>query len=106
MKAKEIEDIKKYLYLCGDLHNKAYFRCFSEGLAIFHIEKTDTFIEIAFIVAEPEFLSEERLVDILDLKDLLYLSHAEYSKDEELIYTSVDYFNSNYKPNFDDEEDI
>jgi hypothetical protein len=106
MKTEQFENIKKHLYLAGKLHEIATFQCYYDGLAVFHIWMVNGVTELCFICDEMHFLDTEKVIDIIDREDLIYLSHAEFNKESELLFRSEDYLNPDYKEELDDDEDI
>tara|TARA_R110000796_G_scaffold238244_1_gene358552 strand:- start:41 stop:370 length:330 start_codon:yes stop_codon:yes gene_type:complete len=105
MQSKELEDIKRHLYLAGELHKTAQFDCFTDGVAVFTVDKKEGITELCFIVENSSFLNEEKVIDIISQKDLLYLSHAEYTEDGDIYYKSIDYVNPRCELIDDDDED-
>lgn len=107
MNYTEIEEIKKEFYLLGSLHKTAVLECVIDNIFTYHLYDEDgSFHEISIINEHATFMKEEKIVDLLDMKNTFYLSHRYFVKLDkrskepfELMSTKqfrkVDYLDSN-----------
>jgi hypothetical protein len=82
MNYKEIEEIKKEMYLSGNLQREAVFQCYSENIFTYHLydndDENDAFWELSIINTDADFFDKEKVCDLLDLQNTQYLSVRYY----------------------------
>ncbi len=80
MKDAIIEKIKKEFFLIDSLQNKAEFQVYSDSILTYHLNLDGGFYEICVIDKDSDFFSKEKIVDLLDTKNLSYLSCRYFTK--------------------------
>ena len=83
MKYKEIEEIKKDFFFIGLLQHEAEFVCFNDGIFSYYIYDDSFTHEISIINNNVTFMKKERVVDLLDLKNTIFLEHTIYDTETE-----------------------
>ena len=97
MNYKEIEEIKKEFYLINSLQKKAVFECYSDSTFTYHLyEENGSFHEISIINEDAVFMKEEKIVDLLDLRNTFYLSHRYYAKLDKMAKDSHELISTKY----------
>lgn len=91
METKTIKEIKKEFYLINALQKKAKLKCYSENIATYELKDNDTTHELCIINTEASFFRNEKIVDLLDLKNTSYISHRIFCNQTKEVLSSVFY---------------
>jgi hypothetical protein len=102
MQHKIIEYIKKEFYILGYLNDKAILECIGDNIVTFNLYiETGSFYEIGIITKYPEFWNGMTVAEILNSKDIQFLSCRLYDKNnkETELFTQVGevYVKSDYE---------
>jgi hypothetical protein len=89
MNYKEIEQIKKEMFLNGNLQKEASFECYSDGIFTYHIydndDVNDSFWEICIINESADFFDKEKVCDLLDLDNTAFLRVRYFGKLDKIV---------------------
>lgn len=89
MESKTISEIKKEFYLINALQKKAKLKCFSESIATYDLKLDNSTHEICIINTEACFFRNEKIVDLLDLKNTSYFRHRIFCNDTKFCIKTV-----------------
>jgi hypothetical protein len=90
MLPNKLEKIKKEFYLMDLLHKKAKFENYvtNDSTACYSIKDETTLHEINIICDEAMYFKKMKVIDILHLKNICFLSHGIYCRGtKELIHS-------------------
>lgn len=73
-----VKEIKKELYLIDALQKEATLEVYSEGICVYHFQIGENKLYEINIIAHSEFFRNMKVVDILDSKEIFYLSCSVY----------------------------
>jgi hypothetical protein len=89
MNYKEIEEIKKEMFLNGNLQREARFECYCDEIFTYHLydnnDENDGFWEFCIINKEADFFDKEKVCDLLDLQHTQFFSTRYFGKLDKIV---------------------